>query len=308
MTKPESAADPASGEARERSARRGVALAAAAYTLWGLSAAYYKLLGDVPLPEVLAHRALWSLPLVGVILVIGGAVGSTLFAVRSWRTVGTLALSSVAILASWGAFVWGIGQGRVLEVSFGYYLNPLVVVALGVVLLGERLRPAQTLAVGLAGIGVLVLGIGIGTLPWLPLLLAVSFAIYGYLRKTVAIGAAGGLFVELVLLTPLAAAYVAWSVWQGTTTFAATPLTPLWLVLTGPWTAAPLILFAAAARRLRLSTVGLMQYIAPSIHFLLAVFAFGEEPGIAQIAAFMLTWVALAIYSRDSLIAARRRS
>jgi len=307
MSKSGSSPAPPGGAVRSQ-LREGVAVAAGAYVLWGLSAAYYKLLADVPLLEVMANRALWSLPLVGLVLVIGGDVGTTLFALKDRRTLATLAASSAMIATSWGAFVWGVGTGRLLEVSFGYYLNPLVSVALGVVLLGERLRPMQIAAVGLAGIAVLVMGIAIGTLPWLPLVLAVSFALYGYLRKTVGIGAAGGLMIELVLLMPFAAGYTVWAAWSGNSEFTATPLTPLWLALTAPWTVAPLILFAAAARRLRLSTVGLMQYIAPSIHFVLAVAVFGEKSDPAQIAAFVLTWVALVIYSRDSLVAARRSS
>jgi chloramphenicol-sensitive protein RarD len=300
-TSPEAPAGPTAREAARASAAGGVAFAAAAYTLWGVFAAYYQLLAEVPAVEVIAHRVIWSVPLVGAVLVIGGHVGSMLFALRSGRVMATLLLTSLLIALNWGVFVWAVLANRLLEVSFGYFLTPLASIGFGIVLLGERLRRDQWVAVALAAAAVISHGIGLGVLPWLPLLLAGTFAFYGYLRKTVNAGAGEGLFIELALLLPLSLGYLAWLGARGDLHFLATPMTPLWLVLTGPVTALPLFLFAAAARRLRLATVGLMQYIAPSIHFVLALTVFGQDPGPGEIAAFTLIWIAIVLYSRDAL-------
>ena len=292
--------------AAPRSSAEGLAYAVAAYGLWGLSVAYYKLVGHIPLIEIIAHRIVWSLLLVGGLLAVWIGFAPLRRVLSSRRTMLTLALTSVLVSINWSAYVWAVNVDRVLEVSFGYYINPLVSVVLGVVLLGERLSRAQLVAVLLAAIAVLILGVYIGTLPWLPLGLAMSFALYGYFRKTVDAGAAEGVFVEVMLLTPFALAAMVWFSADGTGRAFDSTENILLLVTTSLWTAVPLMFFAAGARRLRLATIGLLQYIAPSLQFLMAVFLFGETPTLGSLIAFVLIWTALAIYSIDSIKAERK--
>ena len=292
--------------AAPRSGAEGLAYAVAAYSLWGLSVGYYKLVGHIPLIEIIAHRIVWSLVLVGGLLAVWIGFGPLRRVLSSRRTMLTLALTSVFVSFNWGAYVWAVNADRVLEVSFGYYVNPLMSVLLGVLLLGERLSRAQLVAVLLAAVAVLILGLYIGALPWLPLCLAASFALYGYLRKTVDAGAAEGVFVEVMLLFPFALAAMAWFTANGTGRGFDSTGNILLLVTTSLWTAVPLMFFAAGARRLRLATIGLLQYIAPSLQFLMAVFLFGETPTLGSLVAFVLIWTALAIYSWDSVRAERR--
>jgi chloramphenicol-sensitive protein RarD len=291
--------------AREE-ALRGVLYAAAGYFLWGISVAFYKLFGGIGLDEMMAHRIVWSVVLMAAILVVSGRFAGLRWALRSRRTVATLLVTSSLIAINWTVFLWAVANGRVLEVSLGYYVNPLVSVLLGYVLLGERLTRAQTVAVGLAAVAVLIQGIGVGAWPWISLTLAVSFGFYGYFRKTVAIGAAEGLFVEVSIFAPFCLAYVIWLGASGTGAF----LTGWWpavlLVATGPWTAMPLLCFAAGARRLRLATLGQLQYLGPSIQFLLAIFAFGEPLRMAGLVSFVLLWLGLAVYTADLIRQDRR--
>lgn len=294
---------------QERETTKGVIYALAAFGAWGANPIYFKLVGHVPPLEVLAHRVVWSVLLLAVLVsaikhwpVIRAALGDR-------RTLLMLGLSTAIISVNWLVYIWAISVERVLETSLGYYINPLVSVLLGMLVLGERLTRLQGLAVLLAAIGVANLAFGADQFPWVALVLAFTFGIYGLIRKTVRIESVEGLFVETTLMLPLASGYLLYVAVAGTGTFAGGDLrTDGLLFLAGIVTAAPLIWFTSAARRLKLSTIGFFQYIAPSGHFLLAVFAFGESFTRAHLITFLCIWAALAIFTLESVKMARRRA
>jgi chloramphenicol-sensitive protein RarD len=292
----------------DRTARTGAALAIGAYGLWGLFPIYFKWVAAVPAIEVLAHRIVWTLAVMAAVVSLraGGwrRVGAAL---RQRRLAATLGLSSLLLALNWGVFVGAVAAGRVLECSLGYFINPLVSVLLGVAVLGERLRRPQWLAVALAASGVAFLVAATGVAPWVGLTLAFSFASYGLLRKVAAVDPFTGLFVEAAVLAPLALAYLVWLTAAGVAVFAEGDLAMDGLLIAaGPITALPLILFAAGARRIRLATLGLLQYIAPTGHFLLAVLAYGETFTVPHLIAFAGIWAALVIYSVDGLRQTRK--
>ncbi|MBI5366934.1 MAG: EamA family transporter RarD [Planctomycetes bacterium] len=278
----------------------------AAYLWWGLVAVYFKAVADVPAPEILAHRMLWSLVLVGGLIGARGRWADVRAAVAAPRTFLTLAATTLLIATNWFLFIWTVTTGQMLQASLGYFINPLVNVLLGALFLHERLRPRQWASVALAAGAVLYLTISLRTLPTVALVLAVTFAFYGMLRKTVRADALVGLTVETGLLAPFALAYLIYLKCSGELAFAG----PSWrinllLPAAGIVTAVPLLLFAHAVRRLRLSTVGFLQYISPSLQFLLAVVAFGESFTATQRVAVGLIWTALALYTMDGLAAGR---
>lgn len=284
----------------------GVACAVGAYAMWGVFPIYFKAVAGVPALEVLAHRVVWSVVVVAALLTFRRGWGQVVAALRAARLVLTLAASASIISLNWGVFIWAVGEGRILECSLGYYINPLVSVLLGVAVLGERLRAIQWLAVGLAAAGVAFEVVAFGTLPWVALTLAVSFALYGLIRKTAPVDPVSGLFIETLLLCPLALGYLAFLAAHGGGHFPAEG----WrmdalLVLAGPVTALPLLLFVAGAQRIRLTTIGLLQYIAPTGHFLLAIYVYGERFTLAHVGTFAMIWLALAIYTVSIV---RRRS
>lgn len=281
--------------------RKGVIFALSAYTIWGFSASYFALIVGLGPIEVLAHRILWSVPIAAAVLVVLKRTGDIPRAFASPRVVATLALTACFVSLNWGLFVWAVTTGHMLETSLGYYINPLVNVVLGYFLLSERLSRVQVLAVALAGLAVVIQTVALGVVPWLALTIATSFAFYGYFRKTVDIGPAQGFFVETLLLTPLALGYIAYAEIVGTGRFFSEPWTAASLIGAAVLTAAPLMLFSAGARRLKLSTIGLMQYIAPSLVFLAAVLFFGEPLEPARLVTFVLIWIALAIFSWSAL-------
>ena len=293
-----------SGEAvaaRPAGSPAGVTCALAAFAMWGLFPVYFKIVADVPAVEVLAHRIVWSALLAGVLVTVAGRwlIVQTVLADR--RAVGMLALSAAVISVNWGVFIWAIANERVLESSLGYYINPLVSVALGVVFLGERLRGAQWTAVALAAAGVAWEVIALGDVPWVSLALAFSFGSYGLLRKVVRADSLTGLFVETALISPLALGYLILLGIEGAGAFRATGAAIDWiLAASGIITAAPLLLFVEGARRIRLSTLGLLQYLVPTGHFLLAVFAFGEPFALGRLITFAFIWTALAIFTWDA--------
>lgn len=290
----------------EGAAARGFVFAFLAYLIWGLQPLFLKAVAHVPTIEILAHRVLWSVPVAGAVLFALGRTGDLKIALRSPRTLLMAALTALLISVNWGIYVWAIAVDRVLETSLGYYINPLMSVIMGAALLGEKLTRAQYAAIGLAVLAVVLLTVEAGGLPWVSLVLAASFAVYGYLRKTLPIGPSQGFFLEVVLLLPLALGYIIWLAARGEGHFGPTqPLDMALLVLAGPVTAAPLLFFGFGARLLRLSTIGLMQYMAPTIVFLLAVFVFGEPFGAGRALAFGLIWTALAIYTW-SMVRGRR--
>jgi chloramphenicol-sensitive protein RarD len=283
-------------------ARAGAASALAAFAIWGFAPVYFRAVAWVPNLEVLAHRVVWSLALVALMLALGRGWRAFAAVFRSRRELVTFTGTALLVAVNWGVFVWAIAGGRVLQVSLGYYINPLFVVLIAVLVLGERMNRWQTLALGLAAIGVLNLTIAVGELPWEALTLAVSFAFYGLLRKTARAEALVGLAVETALLAPLAAGYIAWLWLVGEGVFLRQGAgTDLMLLLSAPVTALPLFLFARGARRLKLSTIGIFQYLSPSLHFLSAVLLFGEPFTSAHLVTFACIWTALGLFTWDSM-------
>lgn len=288
--------------------KRGIWYAVAAYTLWGVFPIYIKLLQAVPAVEILAHRVLWSLLFVTVLLLIQ----------RRWAWLRTLAANpamlgrfvatATVVSMNWGVYIWAINSNRVVDASLGYFINPLVNVLLGALVLRERLRPMQWASVAIAAMGVAWLTVQAGTLPWIGLVLAVSFATYGFLRKTASLGALEGLTLETAILFPLAFGYMVWLALHGQNTFVETSTGMRWLlVLAGPVTAVPLLLFAAGARRIPFSLLGLLQYIGPSIQLVLGVWLYHEPFAPAKAAGYALIWSALALYTAESLWQTFRR-
>lgn len=280
--------------------RGGIVQASLAYVIWGLFPLYFRLLQGVVALEVLAHRVVWSLVfLVGVLTVrrqwawLGPAV-------RQPRVLGLFLASSALIATNWYVYIWAIGHGRVVDASLGYFITPLVNVLTGWLVLKERLRPLQWAAVATAAAGVAWLTWAQGTLPWIALILAASFSTYGLLRKTATLGALEGLTLETLLLGPLALAGLGWAITQGRADFpgATLDLQGL-LVLTGPLTAVPLLLFAAGARRIPLSLLGMLQYIGPTIQLALGVWLFHEPFAGARAQGFVIIWVACALFSLE---------
>jgi len=275
-------------------ARIGFLAGMGAYLIWGVLPFYLRLLQGVPAPDVLAHRILWSV-LVMVLLIAGLRGWDKLAAaLRQPRLLLMLFASALCITVNWFVYTWAVLAGHVIDTSLGYFINPLVSVLFGVVLLGERLSRLQWVAVALAALGVAVLAIERGALPMVSLGLALSFGVYGLIRKQAAVDAATGLFVETLMLAPLAL------IWISTTPqgFTGWPVPTMFtLALGGVATAVPLLLFGIAARRLPLSTLGLMQYVAPTMVLVEAVLIFGEVLDPARLAAFCCIWAGLAVYT-----------
>jgi chloramphenicol-sensitive protein RarD len=284
----------------------GALYAALAYGTWGLLPVYWKALGGVPLLEVLAHRVVGTVLFTAVLLTALRQLPELSAALRSRRERLSLLASGVLIGVNWGVFIWAVGAGRIVETSLGYYLNPIVNVLLGTLLLREHLRRAQGISVVLAGLGVLVMLVSHGKLPWIALTLAVSFGLYGLVHKLTRVRPIAALAVETGVLAPAALVYLGLATEPvGGALLTAGPLARTLLALAGPVTALPLLWFGSAARRLRLSTLGLFQYLAPTLALLLAVFLYGEPFTGAHAVAFVLIWAALALYSADALHASR---
>ncbi len=288
---------------RASDATRGSFYALAAYVLWGGNPLFFHFLNGVSALEIVAHRALWALPVAGLLVVFTGRLTSTRVLFRCLSTLRLLILSALFLSINWGFFVWAVNTGRTMEASLGFYINPLMNVLVGFLFLGERFSRAQVAAIILAIFTVAWLTFSAGIFPWLSLLLAVSFTTYGFLRKTMPAGALEGFFVETVVLSLIAIPLLA-----GLSIWAPQPLQFghnarfTWLLAAcGPITTTPLLFFAAGARRIRLSTLGLMQYISPTLMFLTAVFIFGDPLDSTHLIAFTLIWAALAIYSWDAV-------
>lgn len=287
-------------------AREGLALTLVAFLLWGFNPFYFKEVADISPFEVLAHRVLWSVVML---------LPLYLFARRPWpfrllldsRRLLLMLLASTSIMAvNWLIYIYSVATDEVLQASLGYYITPLLNVALGVMVLRERLTRLQSLAVALAAIGVAVQAIGVGIVPWLGIGLALTFGTYGLLRKQMGIGSIDGMFVEVTLMLPVALGFLAWWEIQGTAAFLHRGLTvDLLLMAAGPVTAIPLGLFAAGARRITMVALGFCQYLAPSLYFLLGVFWYGEPFGSWSFAAFALIWFALGLATWDGRRALR---
>lgn len=286
----------------QSSSRLGFSAAIGAYVIWGSLPLYIRAMQYIGAVEFLAHRVLWSVP-TAILLIALAANWRDIRTAFRWQNLKWLALSGLLIGVNWLIYIWAVNQGRTMEASLGYYINPLVNILFGMLIFSERLRSAQWVAVAVAAIGVGVMTIAFGHVPWVALGLCFTFAFYSVIRKKVAIDSRAGFLVEVAVLTPLALAWFSWFLQQpeGRLMGAGGWDIPL-LVLAGPITATPLILFGLAAKRLKLSTVGMMQYIGPTLQFLIATLVFREAFGWTHAIAFGCIWAALAIYTTDSLL------
>lgn len=282
----------------DETSRAGFCYALSAFLIWGCLALFWKMTSHVDAVEVTAHRVFWSLPVAGVILWFMGRTNDILPTLKSPKKVGILFFTSLLISFNWGIFIWAIAADRTLEAAMAYYINPLMSVAMGGIFLREKFNKLQLAAILLALLAVITLTVMQGVLPWISLSLALTFALYGLLRKTVDVGPAQGFLVEVMLIFPIALVYLIWLFSTGQLEFGSTGGQDIFLLMcAGPATAVPLILYASGAKRLRLSTIGMMQYIAPTMIFLIGIFIFGEELKEPQVIAFFLIWMALAVYS-----------
>jgi len=292
------AAPPEAGTAT--GAGRGYVAALVAYSLWGLSPAFWPLLAPADAVESVAHRIAWTL--VGMLAVITVARRWGDLRGLSWRTWALITAGSVLIAANWGTYIWSTTHGHVVDAALGYYGTPLVSVVLAVAVLGERLRPVQWVAIGLAAAAVAVLTLGTGQLPWISLVLALSFGLYGLVKKRVPLDPVPGLTAEGFLLGPLAIAFLVGLQITGTGTFAGHGVGhALLLVAAGPVTAIPLLLFAVGARRLPLATLGVLQYVNPTLQFLWGVLVAGEPMPVSRWVGVSLVWAALVVFTADAL-------
>jgi chloramphenicol-sensitive protein RarD len=285
---------------------RGLAATTAAFIIWGLFPIYLHALRTVPALQVIAHRIVWSCLLLLAWMALRGELGRLSLTLSRPALVGRLALTALLISGNWLVYVWSVAHNHIVDSSLGYYINPLVNVVLGVFVLRERLTPPQWTAVALAALAVAYLGVLAGQPPWIAFTLAVSFSLYGLLRKIMSVDALPGLATETLLLMPLAALYLLWCEARGIGALGHTgaALTAL-LLGSGPVTAIPLFLFAYGARALPYSTVGVLQYIGPSLQLMCGVLFYHESFGPARAAGFALLWVALLIYAADGVWRAR---
>ena len=282
----------------------GVVAALLAYLLWGFLPLLLHPLGAVGSIMVVAERTVYSLILMGVVMAVSRKFGEVRALLSDWRKVRVMFVSAVLLAGNWLLYVWAVETGQLLQASFGYFINPLVNIAIGMVMLGERQNKWQTVSIAMAVVAIGIQAAGLGGVPYIALGLAVSFGLYGYFRKTAMLGPATGLFAETLMIAPIGLAYIVYNFAVFGPGAHSDPTTVLLLVLTGPATAIPLLLFAFAVQRLRLTTIGMFQYIAPSIQFLIAVFVFREELNAMRLLSFALIWLSLAVFTADSF---RRR-
>lgn len=280
----------------------GFLFALSAYLLWGFLPLYMKALAHISPAEVIAHRILWSVPVAGLLLIILKRTEDLKKAIRNPKMLGMAVVTAVLISVNWGIYVWAIGTGHALDTALGYFINPLFSILLGAVLLKEKLKKTQIAALALVVLAVIILTVEAGRLPFVALALTFSWGFYAFFRKTLPIGPNQGFLLEVLILTPFAAAYLIYLNLNGGGHFMAGSLTDtLLLASAGLVTAVPLILYANGAKLLRLSTIGIMQYIAPSMIFITAVFVFHEPFSMAKAIAFPLIWAALVIYTLPML-------
>lgn len=288
---------------------RGFAFALTAYLLWGFLPIYMKAVAHISPAEVIAHRILWSLPLAGIVLLILGRTQDIAVALRSPRMLAMAAMTATLITVNWGTYVWAIGAGHSLDAAMGYFINPLFSIFLGAVLLKEKLQPMQIAAICLAGLAVVVLAFDSGGIPWVALTLAITWGFYALFRKTLPLGPNQGFFLEVLILSLPALFYILYLEFvSGEGHLYRTGLTDTVLLLgCGLITAVPLMIYANGAKLLKLSTIGIMQYIAPTMIFVIAIFGFGEELDTARMVAFPLIWAGLFFYSWSMLRTTRGR-
>jgi chloramphenicol-sensitive protein RarD len=282
--------------AQSHGVREGFLLGVAAYGFWGVLPIYFKALRSVPPVDIVAHRILWSVPVLALILSATGSWDEVRAAMRNGRLIGLLSLTALLIGGNWLLYVYAVNSGHILAGSLGYYLNPLANVLLGRIVLKERLSWLQWAAVALAAAGIAALAAGAAGQLWISLTLCLSFASYGLLRKIAPVDAAAGLAIETVLLSPFAAAWLLWSLFSGQPTLGQSSVDVALIAVAGVVTTVPLLLFTAAAKRLQYSTLGMLQFIAPTFQFLIAVFLYGEPLTRSHVVAFGAIWTALALY------------
>lgn len=279
---------------------KGLTYGILAYILWGVLPLYWYLLRAIPASEILVNRIIWSLVFLAILLSIRRRWGWVKPFLSQPKTILIICVSAILIAINWFIYIWAINAGYVIETSLGYFINPLVNVLLGTIFLHERLRSGQWAAVGIAAIGVLYLTFSYGSLPWIALCLAFSFGVYGLMKKKVRLGAAESMTAEMSLLVLPALAYLIWLETQGEAYLGhTTPLILLLLIATGIVTATPLVLFAAAARRIPLSTLGVLQYIAPTLQFLIGLLILGEPFSTQKLIGFSIIWISLIVYSLE---------
>jgi len=290
--------------------RIGIAAGLGAYVIWGLVPIFFKQIAEVPALEIIAHRVVWAMLLMTAIIGFGRGFDDAFRIIRQPAQFARILLASALVICNWLTFVWGVNNGHIVDTSLGYFILPLLNVALGVAVLKERLRRLQWLAVLCAAVGVAIEATRASGLPWIALVLAGTFGIYGLLRKQLPLDAASGLFLETLCMLPPALAWLAWLAASGQAHFAMAPgvsLRDLLLVATGPVTAIPLLLFAIAARRLPLTMIAFLQYLAPTLAFLIGVFMYHEPLDAQRMLSLAAIWTGLAIYSADLLRATTRR-
>jgi len=281
----------------QQRARAGFIYTFSAFALWGLMPVYMKAIAHISATEILANRIIWSIPVALVFLLLAGRTRDIVRVVKMPSKLLAVAACATVISINWGLYVWAIAAERTIEAALGYYINPLISIALGMILLGEKLDRIQLFALVLACVAVAILTYAAGELPWVALVLAGSFAVYGLIKKTVDIGPTQGFMLEVLILSVVAIPYLFYLSSIGQLILGSTAENTYWLLGCGPVTAVPLILFAFGAKRLQLATVGLMQYIAPSMIFLTGIFVFKEPFSRIQFFAFVLIWIAIALYS-----------
>jgi len=288
--------------------RRGLLFGATAYILWGTFPLYWTLLEPGGAIEILAHRIVWSLLTMTVILVLWHRVPQLKALLRDRRKLLLITVAAVVISINWGGYIWGVNNGRVVETSLGYFINPLVTVLMGVLVLGERLRRLQWVAMGIACGAVVVLTIDYGRPPWVALMLAFSFGTYGLAKKQASVGAVESITFETVVLAPVAMAYILWLMATSQSNFASHGIGhALLFTTTGIITAIPLMLFGAAAIRVSMVSLGLLQYLAPTIQFALGILVFDEEMPASRWIGFGLVWVALVMFTVEAINHRRRQ-
>jgi chloramphenicol-sensitive protein RarD len=279
----------------------GLAAALASYFLWGFLPLLLNALASVGPMLVVAYRTVFALILVGVILLVARRMGEVRAALANPRTLRLMVLSALLLAVNWLIFVYAVSTGQALQAAFGYFINPMMNVAIGMLLLGEKQNRMQAIAIAIALVALALQAIGQGGVPYIAIGLALTFAVYGYVRKTAQVGSIPGLFVETLVLAPLALLFIGYSIATVGTGAYDDPITLALLVFTGPATALPLICFAFAVQRLRMTTMGMLQYLGPSIQFVLAIVVLGESLNSLRLLSFALIWLSLAVYTADSI-------
>jgi chloramphenicol-sensitive protein RarD len=295
------------GESPRERSRNGIIAALIAYISWGVLPLYFILVKEVDSLELLVHRVIWAIPFGALIIHMRRQWPEVRRALTDGQMLRYLTASAILIAGNWLVYIWAVQQEQIFQASLGYYINPLLFAVVGVFFFGEKLRRPQTIAISLAAVGVAILAVSGTHFPAIALFLGTSFTIYGVIRKKVVIGGMPGLFIETLVLLPLSLGYLFWITQAGNATFSfSEPGLAMLLVLAGPITVVPLLCFALAARRLNLSTLGMMQFIAPTLQFLVGV-AYGEQLTRAHIMCFTCIWVAVAIFSWDAWRSSRAR-